>query len=173
MVLKRLFLGLWSSWWPSWAHLVASWANLLPKWGHEMGSKSGSQGVQKMTLIGSQQVITTFFLFNFWFLFGLVLEFILEPILNPKICPKFVNFWFLFLGGFGALWVPLGRPSWVSWGSLGRPQDSKTWKTHDFLRFLKRQFVGSLKLLMAIWSQNGFPKWGPKVETKWKKWTKT
>ena len=38
MVLKRLFLGLWSSWWLSWAHLVASWANLVSRWGAKMGN---------------------------------------------------------------------------------------------------------------------------------------
>ena len=47
MVLKRLFFGLWSSWWPSWAHLVSSWANLVPRWGFKMGTKSGQKGIKK------------------------------------------------------------------------------------------------------------------------------
>ena len=48
MVLKRLFLGLWSSWWLSWAHLVASWANLVPRWGSKTGIKSGKKQNQKI-----------------------------------------------------------------------------------------------------------------------------
>ena len=46
-VSKRQFIGLWSSWCPSWAHLVFSWSNLVPKWGSKMDAKSGSERHKK------------------------------------------------------------------------------------------------------------------------------
>ena len=56
----------------------------------------------------------------------------------------------LFVGGFGALWVPLGSLLGSLEALLGGLRTQKPSKTGGFLRFLKMQLFGSLKLLMAL-----------------------
>ena len=48
MVLKRLFLGLWSSWWLSWAHLAPSLADLVPKWAPKWFPKVVQKVIKKL-----------------------------------------------------------------------------------------------------------------------------
>ena len=101
---------------------------------------------------------------------------VLGPILGPKIDLKFVNFWVQFwipfFWGFGSLWVPLGSLLGPLEALLGGLWTQKPLKTLGFLRFLKMQLFGSLKLLMALldssWPLLGRsgPKIGPKMGPK-------
>ena len=97
------------------------------------------------------------------------------------------TFWPRFDQFLDHLWVSL----WVSLGSLLGPLEvllgglciQKHWKNAGFLRFLKMQLFGSLKLLMALlgsscplFGRSG-PKMGPKMDPKVaqkvsKKWSK-
>ena len=77
-----------------------------------------------------------------------------------------------YVGGFGALWVPLGSLLGSLEALLGGLRTQKPSKTGGFLRFLKMQLFGSLKLLMALlgsscppFSRSG-PKVGPKMVPK-------
>ena len=78
----------------------------------------------------------------------------------------------LFVGGFGALWVPLGSLLGSLEALLGGLRTQKPSKTEGFLRFLKMQLFGSLKLLMALLGSScplfgrSDPKMGPKIVPK-------
>ena len=74
----------------------------------------------------------------------------------------------LFVGGFGALWVPLGSLLGSLEALLGGLLTQKPSKTNGFSRFLKMQLFGSLKLLMALLGSSCplFGRSGPKVGPK-------
>ena len=78
-----------------------------------------------------------------------------------------ITFW-IFFGGFGALWVPLGSLLGALEALLGGLRTQKPSKTGGFLRFLKMQLFGSLKLLMALLGSSCplFGRSGPKVGPK-------
>ena len=85
---------------------------------------------------------------------------------GPILDPFFLGFW----SSLGASW----EPSWPSWGCLGTPLDPKTFKNYRFFKVFENAAFwlfeapdGSLGLILLllgqIWSQNGVPKWVPKV----------
>ena len=78
-----------------------------------------------------------------------------------------ITFW-IFFGGFGALWVPLESLLGSLEALLGGLRTQKPSKTGGFLRFLKMQLFGSLKLLMALLGSSCplFGRSGPKVGPK-------
>ena len=77
----------------------------------------------------------------------------------------FVFAFFSFSLGFGALWVPLGSLLGPLEALLGGLWTQKPSKTECFLRFLKRQLFGSLKLLIALLGSSCplFGRSGPKM----------
>ena len=109
--------------------------------------------------------------FNFWYLLGYFLS-IFDPKNLSKINQKNVNFLGsildLFVGGFGALWVPLGSLLGSLEALLGGLRTQKPSKTGGFLRFLKMQLFGSLKLLMVLLGSSCplFGRSGPKMDPK-------
>ena len=76
-----------------------------------------------------------------------------------------LKFIFSFFLGFGALWVPLGSLLGPLEALLGGLWTQKLEKNCGFLRFLKMQLFGSLKLLMALLGSSCFflGKSGPKM----------
>ena len=75
----------------------------------------------------------------------------------------------LFVGGFGALWVPLGSLLGSLEALLGGLLTQKPSKTDVFFRFLKMQLFGTWKLLMVLLGSTCplFGRSGPKVGPKW------
>ena len=92
--------ALWSSWWPSWAHLGPSWADMVLKWAPKWVPKVFQTVIKKFSKNDPKN------------------EPILGPILGPKnsqnldrLLKAFSTVFLIFVSffwGFGALWVPLG-----------------------------------------------------------------
>ena len=78
-----------------------------------------------------------------------------------------ITFW-IFWGGFEALWVPLESLLGSLEALLGGLRTQKPSNTGGFLRFLKMQLFGSLKLLMALLGSSCplFGRSGPKMASK-------
>ena len=112
---------------------------------------------------------------------------------DPKHLSKISQKMLIFGLNFGSFcwgfWSSLGsswEPSWVSWGSLGRPPDPKTSKNRRFFEVFENAAFwffeapdGSLGLILPplwpIWfqsgPQNGSQKWSKKWSKSWLKMT--